>query len=308
MVDKTTLSASSRSNLLSLQRTAGMIATTQNRLSTGLAVSSAMDDAVKYFQAKSLNSRAQDLGERKDAIDQGVSTLDATLKATDAMENLVSRMKGLVEASRSQTVAQRTETAKQLTELHNQVAHLVEDATYKGLNLLNNASAKLTVRFSDKADSKLEVDGVDFTAKKYLLKEDLANPGQFIGADVDVGDDVATGIGFTKALDAYDFTDSTDLATYSDDANNAIVALEATIDNIRAKSSVVATNADILKVRLDFTKDYVSVLQAGADKLTLADLNEEGANLLALQTRQQIGIQALSFAGQSEQSVLSLFR
>ncbi len=70
----------------------------------------------------------------------------------------------------------------------------------------------------------------------------------------------------------------------------------------------MATNADILKVRLDFTKDYASVLSAGADKLTLADLNEEGANLLALQTRQQIGIQALSFAGQSEQSVLSLFR
>ncbi len=210
MVDKMTLSASSRSNLLSLQRTAGMIATTQNRLSTGLAVSSAMDDAVKYFQAKSLNSRAKDLGERKDAIDQGVSTLDATLKATDAMENLVSRMKGLVEASRSQTTAQRTETAKQLTELHNQVAHLVEDATYKGLNLLNNGSAKLTVRFSDKSDSKIEVDGVDFTAENYLLKAD----GTAAGVAVD--GDVATGLGFTKALDAYDFTDATDVATYSD--------------------------------------------------------------------------------------------
>ncbi len=306
MVDKLTLSAASRSNLLSLQRTAGMIATTQTRLSTGLAVNSAMDDAVKYFQAKSLNTRAQDLGERKDAIDQGVSTLEATLKATDAMEDLVQRMKGLVEASRSQTVAQRTETAKQLTELHNQVAHLVEDATYKGLNLLNNASAKLTVRFSDKADSKIEVNGVDFSAEEYLLTSD--GSGGWEGAAVAVGGDVAAGLGFTKALAAYDFTDATDVATYSDDANTAILALEATIDNIRAKSSVIATNADILKVRLDFTEDYVSVLAAGADKLTLADLNEEGANLLALQTRQQIGIQALSFAGQSEQSVLSLFR
>jgi flagellin-like hook-associated protein FlgL len=222
------------------------------------------------------------------------------------MESLVSRMKGLIEASRSQTTAQRTETSKQLTELHNQVAHLVEDATYKGLNLLNNASAKLTVRFSDKADSKIEVDGVDFTAEEYLLTDDGA--GGWEAAAVAVDGVVETSIGFSAALDTFDFTDATDVASYNDEANNAILALEATIENIRAKSSVIATNADILKVRLDFTEDYVSVLSAGADKLTLADLNEEGANLLALQTRQQIGIQALSFAGQSEQSVLSLFR
>lgn len=70
----------------------------------------------------------------------------------------------------------------------------------------------------------------------------------------------------------------------------------------------MATNSDILKIRLDFTSEYTNVLQTGADKLTLADLNTEGANLLALQTRQQLGIQALAFAGQSEQSILSLFR
>lgn len=300
MVDKLTLSAASRSNLLSLQRTASMVATTQTRLSTGLAVNSAMDDAVKYFQAKSLNTRAKDLSERKDAIDQGVSTLEAALKATDAMESLVQRMKGLIDAARSQTTAQRTETKNQLFELYEQVENLVQDASYNGLNLLNDSSAKLTVRFSDKADSKIEVDGVDFQDGGYFV--DDAAAVLFAAAPADA-DEFLTGIGFTEDLEAY-----TDQAVFTTDANTAILNLEATINNVRAKTATMATNADILKVRLDFTEDYVSVLSAGADKLTLADLNEEGANLLALQTRQQIGIQALSFAGQSEQSVLSLFR
>lgn len=316
MVDKVTLSSSSRTNLLSLQRTASLISTTQNRLSTGLSVSSAMDDAVKYFQAKSLNSRAKDLSERKDAIDQGVSALDATLKATDAMEDLVQRMKGLIDASRSQTSSQRTQTKNQLFELYNQVENLVQDASYNGLNLLNDSNAKLTVRFSDKADSKIEVQGVDFQDGGYFVSgyaDDNGTPADtsddvaagtalFAAAPTDA-DNFLAGLGFTADLDAY-----TDQSDFDTDANNAILNLEATVNNIRGKTATMATKADILKVRADFTKDYVNVLSSGGDKLTLADLNEEGANLLALQTRQQIGIQALSYAGQSEQSVLSLFK
>ena len=71
---------------------------------------------------------------------------------------------------------------------------------------------------------------------------------------------------------------------------------------------VLGANVAVLNTRLDFTTDYVNTMTAGAGKLTLADLNEEGANLLALQTRQQLGIQSLAFAGQSEQSILGLFR
>ncbi len=74
------------------------------------------------------------------------------------------------------------------------------------------------------------------------------------------------------------------------------------------KTKTLGSNVALLQTRLDFTDNYVNTLQTGADKLTLADLTEEGANLLALQTRQQLGIQALSFAGQAEQGILALFR
>jgi len=84
--------------------------------------------------------------------------------------------------------------------------------------------------------------------------------------------------------------------------------LQGNLSNLRAEAQTIGSNVALLNTRLDFTNNYVNLLTQGGGKLTLADLNEEGANLLSLQTRQQLGIQALSFAGQNERAVLSLFR
>lgn len=90
--------------------------------------------------------------------------------------------------------------------------------------------------------------------------------------------------------------------------NSLINRLDTALGTLRSDAQTLGSNVALLQTRLDFTKSYVNTLTAGAGKLTLADLNEEGANLLALQTRQQLGIQALSFANQAEQSILTLFR
>lgn len=97
-------------------------------------------------------------------------------------------------------------------------------------------------------------------------------------------------------------------ANLSGVVNDLVNNLDNNLSTLRSVSQNLGTNVALLNTRLDFTKNYVDLLQAGSGKLTLADLNEEGANLLALQTRQQLGIQALSFAGQNEKSILSLFR
>jgi len=89
---------------------------------------------------------------------------------------------------------------------------------------------------------------------------------------------------------------------------NLIVAeLDAALVTLRTKSQTLGTNVALLNTRLGFTESYVNTLQGGSDKLVLADVNEEGANLLALQTRQQLGLQALSLAAQAEASILRLF-
>lgn len=90
--------------------------------------------------------------------------------------------------------------------------------------------------------------------------------------------------------------------------NILLTKLQADLLTLRAGAQQIGSNVALLNTRLDFTNNYVNLLTQGGGKLTLADLNEEGANLLSLQTRQQLGIQALSFAGQNERAVLSLFR
>lgn len=90
--------------------------------------------------------------------------------------------------------------------------------------------------------------------------------------------------------------------------NLLLNSLQADLLTLRSRAQQVGSNVALLNTRLDFTNNYVNLLTQGGGKLTLADLNEEGANLLSLQTRQQLGIQALSFAGQNERAVLSLFR
>lgn len=309
-----TLTSASRNNLMALQNTADMVKRTQGRLSTGKSVNSVVDDALKFFSAKSLSDRATDLNARKDAIDQGVSTLKATVAATDKIESFLNQMKGLVNASRSADKATRAENGKQIAELAKQIEKLVQDTSYQGQNLLNSTAAKLTVTFSDKTDSKLTVQGVDFKASVGLYK---ASGGGALAITANAAAGSSAKSKFLKDLGLISvggtlsgllLSKATVQASFNGKADAAIARLDQTISNVRAKASVFGNSVAVLQVRLDFTKTYSNVLSEGADKLTLADLNEEGANLLALQTRQQLGIQSLSFAGQQEQGILGLFR
>ena len=92
-------------------------------------------------------------------------------------------------------------------------------------------------------------------------------------------------LGFAQPLSAYKLSLAAVQASYNNVTSSVIQRLERTIDNICAKASAFGGAVAILQVRLDFTKNYTNILTEGSDKLTLADINEEGANLLALQTR-----------------------
>ncbi len=92
------------------------------------------------------------------------------------------------------------------------------------------------------------------------------------------------------------------------DIDAAISDVTAALSSLRGNAQALSTNLSVIQTREDFTSQFINALQEGADKLTLADGNEEATNMLMLQTRQQLGIQALSMASQSAQSILSLFR
>ncbi|GGF56311.1 hypothetical protein GCM10011332_07240 [Terasakiella brassicae] len=308
-----TLSTAVRSNLLSLQSTSGFIERTQGRLSTGLSVAGPVDDAVKFFQAKSLSDRASDLMNRKSSIEQGINALKTALEATSAMEKLVDQIKGVIDSARSGDPTQREAFNKQIGDLGQQLSHIVGDATYQGLNLLNSTASSLSVRFSDSADSKLKVDGINFELSGFIQVATGGGSFSAVGltfetAATEMGQKLLSALGFVAGISTFEFSTAATLASFNEQADLAVLSLDATISNLRAEAAKMAGNVAILQVRADFTQEYSNVLGSGASQLTVADLNEEGANLLALQTRQQMGIQALSFAGQSEQAVLGLFR
>jgi flagellin len=274
MVDKVTLTASVRTNLLTLQRTSDLIGRTQTRLSTGLKVNSALDDASAFFASRALSNRASDLNTLKGDIDQSVSSITAALNGIDGITELIEQAKGLANSAKGTgDTNERSTLAVQFNALLDQVDFLANDASFGGANLLQATPDNLEVTFNEDNTSNLTVSGIDSTT-------------------------ASTGINVADAASAW----ANDTVV-----NTALTAVNTALTTLRTSASTLGSNNSILQSRLSFTENLVNTLEEGSGKLTLADLNEESANLLALQTRQQLGINSLALAAQSERSVLALF-
>ena len=292
-----TLTTATRTNLLSLQRTTSLIGRTQERLATGLKVNSAIDDAMAFFKARNLNARAGDLASIKDNIQNGISTLRAAVQGLESVEATLKQMKALAQSAISSPESStRQKLASQFNELRSQVDNLLEDAQFNGVNLLKNTSGafavgadNLTVRFNERTEptaiNQIVISGLataDFSA--ILARSALAT-----GA---AGTTTVWGQTGTAAITAI---------------NRAIRAIDSAMVTVRQVSQAFGTNSSLLEIRRQFTENLINTLRGGAAQLVNADLNEESANLLSLQTRQQLGTISLSIAQQSEQSVLRLF-
>jgi flagellin len=302
------LTSSARSSLISLQQTADLSARTQSRLTSGKKVNTVLDNAVAFFQAQGLTNRATDLTARKDTIDQGLSTLQATLRGVQSIGNFLTSMKGLVQAASSQNASQRASVTTSLREIGRQINQLVKDSSYNGLNILTSTAAKLSVQFSERTAAVLNVRGFDLdstaAAQARAIFTDAAafnSQGSFILSRV------ATFTGGSGLSYISGSTGST--ASVSGSKFQSILSrLDRAITQVQNLGSQLGVQVSILQTRADFTTNYANDLKTGSDKLTLADLNEEGANLVSLNTRQSLGIQALSVAGQNQQAVLQLLR
>ena len=277
MATDISLSAAVRESLLSLKNTEDLVSRTQGRLSSGLKVASPIDDARVFFQAKSLTDRATDMDNKRESIDQAISTVSTALEVIEAIDTIVKQMKGLAIATKSATGSEFQSLKAQYDELRTQINNLTSDATYQGLNLVNSTATSFSVSFSNLTASSLTISGVDIQASALGIQ----NFSAAVGGSTETAANLAI--------------------------DSAINQLDTAVTTLRGNASTIGSNISLLQTRLDFTAGYVDVHEQGAAKLTLADITEEGANLVALQTRQQLGIQALAFAGQAEQSVLSLF-
>jgi flagellin-like hook-associated protein FlgL len=268
------LSAGVRSNLLQLQKTSDLITLTQTRLATGKRVNTALDNPINFFTAQGLSNRANDLQNLLDAMTSGISTLQAADNGISAMTKLVQSAQALTSAARQTTdTTVRADLAAQFDALRTQIDQLAGDSGFNGINLLDSDnSADLTLILNEDGSSTVTIAAVDFT----------------------VGGDLAV------AAANNNWGSTANIQDASDDLAAALITL-------RSQAQAFGTNLSTVQIRQEFTKAMINTLQVGADNLTLADSNEEGANLLALQTRQQLSTTALSLASQASQAVLRLF-
>jgi flagellin-like hook-associated protein FlgL len=269
------LTAGMRNNLLSLQKTAAQLQTTQDRMSSGKRVNTALDNPTNFFAAAAHMERASDLNDRKDGMAEGIQTIKSADNGIKAITSLIQSAKALASASAAtaDTLSQSTYES-QFLQITSQITTLASDSIYRGTNLLTNGT--LTIEFSSKTgDANLAVAG--FSADAVTLG---------VTSDIGWGVAGATGIGM---------------------ATQAMSNMDTALTTLRSKSSTLASNLSVVTARQDFTNSAINTLQQGSDGLTLADMNNEGANMLMLQTRQSLGTTALSLSSQAAQSILRLF-
>lgn len=266
------LSPGVRSNLLQLQQTSDLITQTQTRLATGKRVNSALDNPINFFTAQGLSVRANDLNALLDAMSTGIDTIQAANNGITAITKLVQSAQALVsQANQTADVNVRATLAAQFNALLPQIDQLAGDSGFNGVNLLGGND--LTITMNEDGTSTVVVGSVnDTTAGDLAINTSANNWG--------TGTDIAA----------------------------AGTQLSAALTTLRSQAQSLSSNLATVQIRQDFTKAMINTLNNGADSLTLADSNEEGANLLALQTRQQLSTTALSLAAQADQNVLRLFQ
>ncbi|MBI3418878.1 MAG: flagellin [Proteobacteria bacterium] len=269
------LSTAARQNLLSLQQTSSLLQTTQNRLSTGKKVNSALDGATAYFASQGFLNRANDLSSIKDNLSTALQTVTAASNAIDSVTKLIQQAGGLTTtALQSNDAGSRSGLAVQFNDLLGQINALVNDAKFNGTNLIGPTNVSMIVYFNEDNTSKLTITSVN-------LSIDTTN-------------------GLSVAVAANAFVSDTDI-------NVAVSQLQTALTKLRTTSSGFGNNVSVINTRQDFTSKLINTLQTASDSLVLADINEEGANLQALQARNQLGITSLGISGQLAQAILRLF-
>lgn len=319
------LTSAMRANLSSLQQTSTLLSRTQERLSTFKKVNSALDNPGSFFIARANIQKSDLLNGLKDNIGQAVQTIKSADNAVKGITTLIENLRAQVSSARTA----RTQTgsaslmrgiASGIASLYKQIDNLRRDAGYNGVSLLTSGTA-LKVNFNEQATTNIKFSGFAGTLSGLGLVTSGANlNGANAGISGKTVANIAAAIytgsfkvgyvdtdGSTKTA-SINFSSATFTGTTGDTRLERLEgSLNLALSKLQKESSTLSANLSILTAREIYISDTVNTLVEGANKLTGADTNEEGANLLLLQTRQSLGTTALSLAGQQAQSVLRLF-
>jgi len=270
-----------RDSMIALQNlnlTGAELSQTQNRISTGRKVDSAKDNGSTWAIAQSMRGTSTSLNAVKDSLQRGQSTLDVALAAGSSVSDLLLQMKEKALAASDTTLdtSGRSALNEDFKALRDQLAKTVANADFNGTNMIKTGGSNISALANAAGTSKITV-----------LAQSLALGGANIA-----------GITATSTIGS----------TTASTAQAMISTVNTAIGKVSTALAKMGTGSKALDLHLSFTMKLQDTLDNGVGNLVDADLAKESAKLQSLQTRQQLGVQALSIANQSTSALLGLFR
>ena len=261
--------------LQNLNATNAELAQTQNRINTGMKVASAKDNGAIWAIAQGQRAEIRALGAVSQSLERGIAAVDVAIAAGESVSDLLLQMKEKALAATDETLSSSARSAlnEDFVALRDQIASVVENAEFNGVNLLMESATGFGALANADGSSTITVD-----AEVMALGESIVTVGL-----------------------------SQDIAAMSD-AEDALADVDDSIANVSAALARLGTISKALGTHATFVSKLVDTLEAGVGNLVDADLAKESAKLTALQTKQQLGAQALGIANQTPQILLSLFR
>ncbi len=269
------VNASALSALRTLNATTKDLEAVQTRVNTGLRISSSKDNAAVFSIAQKLRADLRGYNAVKQSLDRGISTVDVSLAAAGAISDLLIEMKekAVAAADKGLDTSSRKALAEDFTALRDQITTIVANAEFNGTNLIDAG-----------ADKIVAITNPDATQTLSIAHQNMALSGSIVT------------ISTAQSI----LTETT--------AATAVTDLIASLENVNSALTKLGAGSTALEQNRTFAGKLSDVIEVGIGNLVDADLAKESANLQALQVKQQLGIQALSIANQSPQSILSLFQ
>jgi len=261
--------------LQNLNATSSELMKTQTRISTGLKVANAKDDGAAFAIAQTQRATVSSLDAVKDSLSRGSSVVDVAMSAGSSVSDMLTQLKekALAASDTSLDTTSRTALNNDFTSIRDQITKTLSNATFNGINLVNGTNANITALANADGTGKITV----------------------AGQDMSLGGSVVT-LGATASFGT------------ATSAANLLTTIDTSINNVSSSLASLGTSSKALDNHASFVGKLQDSITAGIGNLVDADMAKESAKLQALQTKQQLGVQALSIANQSTGTVLSLFR
>jgi flagellin len=261
--------------LQNLQTTNAELGVVQSRVNTGKKIASAKDNGAIWAIAQGQRSEIGALNAVKDSLQRGQSATDVAIAAGESVSDLLLQLKekALAASDSSLTTSSRRALNEDFKAIRDQITTVVGNASFNGVNLINNSTTVGFRALSNASGSTITVNDENLS---------LGGANVTLAAAATIG---------TATL-----------------ASTALTTINTSIDNVSAALARLGTGSNSLSTHLKFVGKLQDSLESGVGNLVDADLAKESARLQSLQTKQQLGVQALSIANSSTSILLGLFR